>query len=838
MLFYTHVHQHWDKIHVRGYDNGRRFNDEVEYRPYMFEEHPDGQFKTIDGRPVRKIPFSSISAARKYNKLFEGVENKTIYGLSNFLYLYIYDTYGTPGEWGIKFDPALISVVSIDIEVAADAGFPDVRAADKEITAITMRKRGKSVVFGCKYYKEKSDDVTYVLCKDEPELLDKFIQAWTYLDPDVVTGWNIEFFDIPYIVNRITRLLGGEAAKRLSPWRMLEEREIESMGSRQQAFVPVGVTILDYMRIYKKFSLKNQESYSLNNIASVELGEKKLDYAAYGSLLDLYKKDYELFIDYNIHDTVLIDKLEEKLGYIQLVFTMAYDAKVNYLDTLGTTRVWDTLIHSYLMNKGIVVPPNRDSHGFTDLMGGFVKEPIIGMHDWVVSFDLNSLYMHLVMQYNISPDTFVTRLGTKAPIDEILNHQLITEEFHKNLTDNNCSLTANMCLFTNEKRGFLPEIAEKIYNDRDAYKKKMLELKKEFERTKDPETEKLYNIYKNLQGAKKVQLNSGYGALANEYYRWYNFDFAEAITSSGQLSIRWVEKWVNWWMNKELDTQGVDYVVASDTDSIYVRMDGLVKKHVSHETDAKITEWLDIYCDDIMQVQIDRAFKTLARMMNAYEQKMKMKREKISNRAIWKAAKMYVLNVCDSEKVRYAEPQVEVTGIESVRSSTPLVARTYIKEALKIIMNQDEKSLIKYVADKRTEFKTKPFNEVAFPRSVKFKYSATMNRSAGVYTLDSSALPIQVRAALLYNRRVKEMGLPQCPLINSDEKIKFTYLKMPNPIGENVIAAPSMLPHELGLDAFIDYETQFEKSFLEPILKITDIIGWQAEKRASLEGLI
>lgn len=836
MRFYTHVHQHWDKIYARGYDNGRRVNDEIEYTPYLFEEHKDGTYTTLDGRPVRKVQFSSIYAARKYIKLFNGVENKTVYGLSNFLYLYIYDTYSTPGEWGIKFDPALISIVSIDIEVAADEGFPDVRAADKEITAITMRKRGKSIVLGCQYYKEKSDDVTYVMCKDERDLLEKFLQAWTYLDPDVVTGWNIEFFDIPYIVNRLTRILGDGAAKRLSPWRMMEEREIEAKGSKQQAFIPVGVTILDYMRIYKKFSLKNQESYSLNNIASVELKEKKLDYSEYNSLLDLYKKDYERFIDYNIHDTVLIDKLEEKLGYIQLVFALAYDAKVNYLDSLGTTRPWDMIIHSYLMNQKIVIPPSKEAHGFGDLMGGFVKEPIKGMHDWVVSFDLNSLYMHLVMQYNISPDTFVTRLGTKAPIDEILSGQLITDEFHKQLVENNCSLTANMCLFTNEKRGFLPAIAEKIYNDRDAYKKKMLELKKEFEKTKDPNTEKLYFIYKNLQGAKKVQLNSGYGALANEYYRWYNFDFAEAITASGQLSIRWIEKRVNEFMNRCCSTEGVDYVIASDTDSIYVNMSGIAS--VVGGNVETITNAIDEFCDVKVQPFIDESFKELAALMNAYEQKMKMKREKISNRAVWKAAKMYVLNVWDSEKVRYTEPQIEVTGIESVRSSTPLISRTYIKESLRIIMNEDEKSLMKFVADKRTEFKTKPFNEVAFPRSVKFKYPASPNRHAGVYTLDSDGLPIQVRAALLYNRRVKELGLSQCPLINSDEKIKWTYLKMPNPTGENVIAAPSMLPQELGLDAFIDYETQFEKSFLEPIVKITDIIGWQAEKRASLEGLI
>jgi Kyanoviridae DNA polymerase len=833
--FYTNVYQKFDTLYVRGYSpSGKRFEERIKYEPYLFEKRRDGDYKTISGEPVGKVRFDSMSGARKYLKAFDGVEGKTIYGITNFQYQYIYDNYGwEDGTGQIGYDPAVISVVTIDIEVAADDGFPDIRVADKEITAVTLRKDGKSIVLGCQFYREKSDDVTYVMCRDETQLLENLIRAWEYLDPDVVTGWNIEFFDVPYLVNRIAAVLGSERTKDLSPWKLMEEREIDHRGGKCQVFMPVGITILDYMRIYKKFYHKNQESYSLNNIASVELNEKKLDYSEFNSLLDLYRMDYEKFIDYNIHDTVLVDRLEEKLGYIQLVFTIAYIAKVNYIDTLATVRPWDMLIHSHLMDRKVVVPPMHDRHDPRLLVGGYVKEPMVGMHDWIVSFDLNSLYMHLVMQYNISPDTFSSRIGNKLLVDEVL---FGSTAFTPKLVDMGMSMTANGCLFRKDKRGFLPEIAEKIYDQRSVYKKKMIEAKREYEKTKTPESEKLVSIYKNKQDAFKVILNSGYGAIANKYFRWFNFDFAEAITSSGQLSIRWIESRVNGLMNRVLNTLGRDYVIASDTDSIYVDMSGIVDamKSISGTSSEDVVSCVDAFCSEKVQPFIDESFRELADVMNAYEQKMVMKREKICARAIWKAAKMYVLYVWDYEGVRYSEPEVEVTGIESVRSSTPKVAREYIKEALKIIMSADEATLQKFILEKRKDFNTLPFEQVAFPRGVKFRYGETANRKAGVYTLERAALPIQVRAALLYNRLVSQMGLKGCQLIASDEKMKFTYLRVPNPIGENVIGAPAMLPHELGLDQFIDHDMQFRKSFLEPIQSIVDTMGWNTEKVSNL----
>jgi DNA polymerase elongation subunit (family B) len=471
MKFYTHAQQRGDKIYVRGYENGKRVAHVVSYKPYMFLPKQDGFYRTLDGKSVDKMSFDSIGDAKDFMEKYEGVANMDIYGLTAFTYTYLYDAY--PGE--IQYDPSIVSVVSIDIECAADDGFPNIQKADKEITAITLRKNGKSIVFGCGEYIEHTPDIKYIRCKNEHELLAKFLQVWNHdsWKPDIVTGWNIEFFDIPYTVNRIKQLLGDAEAKRLSPWKILDEREVEFKGKKNQSYNPVGIAVLDYYQLYRKFSFGNQESYKLDYIAQVELGEKKIDYSEHGNLLALYKNDFQKFIEYNIHDCVLVDKLEEKLKFIEQVMALAYDAKVNYNDTMTTVRPWDVIIHNYLLDRRIVIPQFKPSKEEFELVGGHVKEVKPGLSKWVVSFDLNSLYPHLIMQYNISPETFVVRLPSMSTLDNLVSGNM----------KHNCehAMAANGCIYRKDKQGFLPALMEKMYNDRVEYKKKMIEAKQEAE---------------------------------------------------------------------------------------------------------------------------------------------------------------------------------------------------------------------------------------------------------------------------------------------------------------------------------------------------------------------
>ena len=834
MTFYTNIYSRGSKIYRRGYYRGKRIKDVINYKPYLFILDNKGDYKTLDGRSVIKKEFASMSAAREWIKGEQNIHNskaKEFFGLTNYHYAFINDEY--PGE--IDYDPSLISVVSIDIETPTDQGFPDPHTAAVPISNISVSKNGKVIVFGTKFYKSKSSDVRYVMCEDEKDLLTKFLILWNHEDwtPDIVTGWNIEHFDIPYIVNRIARVLGESDVNKLSPWGMVNEREIvrgKSMarGGKDieqridKVYELVGISSLDYLELYKKFSFKNQESYKLDYIANVELGENKLDYSDYGSLFDLYEKNYDLFVDYNIHDVVLVDKLEDKLKLIEQVMAFAYDAKVNYNDTMTTVRPWDVIIHNHLLSQKIVIPQNTKHFMPGDLVGGYVKEPKIGMSKWVVSFDLNSLYPHLIMQYNISPETFVKKVDFPS-IDYMLDG---TWEYR----DGMVSYAANGCTYRKDKQGFLPALMEKMYNDRVVYKEKMLQAKKDYEATKDPDCVKLIARYHNMQLAKKIQLNSAYGALGNEFFRWFSFNNAEAITTSGQLSIRWIEKKINAFLSRMLKTDE-DYVIASDTDSIYVNFGPLVEKVLQGKTDREIVSALDEFVEAKVQPYIDKCYQELADMMNAREQKMKMKRETIANKGIWKAKKMYILNAWNVEGVQFDKPQLKIQGIEAVRSSTPAICRVAIKKSLEIIMNKEEVDLHKFVLDFKNEYYTLPFEQIASPSGIK---GIEKYRSSSSIFIDGS--PMHVKAALMFNELLKKNSLKNIEPIKNGDKIKVVYLKTPNPIHNNAIAAPDTLPSEFNLEKYIDREKQFSKTFLDPLTNITNTIGWETEKKVSLDS--
>jgi DNA polymerase elongation subunit (family B) len=818
--FYTNVFSRGNKVYVRGYENGKAFQKYEYYKPYLFVDDKDGNYKTVDKKPASKIIFNSISEAKEFVTKYKDIQNFNYYGLENFQYLYIYDNYS--GD--VQYDPSKMSVVSLDIECIADQGFPDIQLADKEITAITIRKNKLNLVFGCGEFVTDDPNTKYFRCKDEKELLYKFVDIWNrpFIKPDIITGWNIEFFDIPYLVNRIRNICGEDLARNLSPWRMINEGKVHYKGKENQNFILMGISTLDYYQLYRKFTFGNQESYKLDYIASVELGEKKIDYSEYGSLLELYKNNFQKFIEYNIHDVVLVDRLEEKLKFIEQVMALAYDAKVNFVDTLTTVRPWDVIIHNYLLDRKTVVPKLVIKDNNESLVGGFVKDPKVGMSEWVVSFDLNSLYPHLIMQYNISPEKFVKKVPMWHNTDELISKKPIDYE-------PGYIYSGNGCVYKNDYQGFLPALMEKMYNDRSEYKKKMIELKKKFEETKDAATGMQIAKYHNMQMAKKIQLNSAYGALGNKYFRWFNFDLAESITKSGQLSIRWIEKRMNEFMNKMLKTDNVDYVIASDTDSIYIEMKELVKR-IDVNDDVKIVSAIDQFCEQKIQPYLDKCYQELADYMNVYQQKMFMKRETIANKGIWKAKKMYILNAWNVEGVQYDSPKLKMQGIEAVRSSTPQVCREYIRKALEIIMNESEISLQNYISQIREEYKNLPFDDIAFPRGAN-NVDKYYDRSH-IYV---KGTPIHIKASLLYNNLLKKYGLRNLQPIMSGDKIKYCYLKLPNKIQDTVISNLDNLPDELGLNQYIDYEKQFDKSFIEPLKSITSIIRWDYEKKLTLE---
>ena len=839
--FYTNVSVSGKYILLRSVENDRRVRRKVEFRPTFYllaNEKTD--YKTLEGEFVKPIQPGTIPECREFLQRYESVDNFPIFGNNRYEYAYIADEYSDDILW----DASKILVSYIDIEVGSESGFPDPKDANESITAITVKLKDNYFVFGVGDYSKHRDDVYYARCRDESDLIRKFLELWSRFYPDVISGWNIKTFDIPYLVNRITKILGQAEAKKLSPWNRLSERKAIIMNRENIIYDIDGIATLDYIELYRKFTYSQQESYRLDNIAHVELGLKKLDFSEYETLHELYKHDYQKFIEYNIKDVELVEKLEDKMKLIELALTLAYDNKVNYDDVFTQVRMWDAIVYNYLLKKKIVIPQMSKGTKSSAYEGAYVKDPILGMHKWVASFDLNSLYPHLIMQYNISMETLVEPKlyndnmrgfisNCNASVDTLLDQQVDTSVL-KNL---GVTVTPNGQLFRTQEQGVLPEIMDSMYKDRTRYKKLAIEAKKKIETVLEDKNqvhylEKQVARYNNLQLAKKVTLNSAYGALGNQYFRFFDIRIAEGITTAGQLSIRWIEKKINEYMNGLLKTSDVDYVIASDTDSIYLNMGPLIDKLYPNVTDTKkVIQFMDKVCDQKIQPFIDSSYQELKEYVNAYQQRMEMKRESLADKAIWTAKKRYILNVHNSEGVAYAKPKLKIMGLEAVKSSTPSACRTKIKEAINIIMTQTQDDLHKFINDFRQEFKTLPPEDIAFPRSVNglSEYSDPAN-------IFKKGTPIHVKGALVYNHFLRTLNLTKrYQVIQEGEKIKFIYLKQPNIFNNNTLAFISGLPKKLDAEQYIDHDLQFEKSFLEPLDIILSAIDWQSEKVDNLD---
>ena len=838
--YYTNVAVQGNNILFRGVKNGRRVKMKIQYSPTLFlPSKKTSEWKTLFNENLEPMKFGDIRDARDFVRKYDGVENFKIYGNDRFEYAFIADEFVGQIDWDLQD----IHVAIIDIEVGSENGFPDPYKATEPITAIAIKKLGGDVtVYGCGDYEVKGSE-TYIKCDSESDLCKKFLKDWQENCPDVITGWNIDFFDVPYLVNRIRSVLGEDEVKKLSPWNYLWERKVTINGRELIQYNIGGVSALDYIELYKWYAPggKSQESYKLDNIANVELGESKLSYDEYDNLHQLYKLNYQKFIEYNIKDVELIVKLEDKLKLLELALTLAYDTKTNFEDVFAQTRMWDALIYNHLFAKKIVVPPKVVQRKNSAFEGAYVKEPQVGMHRYVASFDLDSLYPHLMMQYNISPETLIEPDNYTPEMKQILSQSVTVDRLLSSEIDTSklkdAALTPNGQFFRTDLQGFLPKMMEEMYEDRKKFKNMMLKAKQDYVNEKDEikknEIGKLVARYNNLQLAKKVSLNSAYGALGSQYFRFYDLRQALAVTMAGQLSIRWIENKINAYMNKLLKTENEDYVIASDTDSIYLRLGNLVDKVYKEKPDTlRIIEFMDKVCEEKIQPYINQGYQELASYVHAYAQKMRMKREALSDKGIWTAKKRYILNVYNNEGVQYNEPDMKVMGLEMVKSSTPSVIREKMKETIKLIVRSTELDVQEFIEKFKNEFKSLPPEEVAFPRGI--NGLKDYSDSANLY---KKGTPIHVRGAILYNYMMKEKELTKSyPLIQEGEKLKFTYLKTPNPLKEDVISFPVRLPKEFGLHEYVNYDLQFEKAFIEPIKVILNCIGWQTEKQSSLES--
>jgi DNA polymerase elongation subunit (family B) len=825
MNFYTNVFPFGNKLYVRGVENGKRFNRKIDFYPtlYVTSKNESSPWRTLDGDIVDEVKPGTLRETRDFVEKYKDVSGFNVYGNTNYTSQYISDAY----ESDVRWDMEQVKVFTIDIETATESGFPDIKTANEEILLITIKELSTKqvVTFGTRTFVHGREDLVYHHAQTEQVMLKEFMVWWQQNYPDVITGWNSGLFDIPYLVKRIQRECGETLASKLSPWALINERKVFIRGNEEITYDINGISQLDYLDLYKKFTYTKQESYRLDYIAEQELGDKKKVNPG-DTFKDFYTNHWQQFVEYNIHDVELVDKLEDKMRLIELCLTMAYQAKINYEDVYSQVRMWDAIIYNHLRKRSIVIPQKNNTHKSEAFEGAYVKDPLIGSHQWVASFDLNSLYPHLIMQYNISPETLLPE-KISCSVDKLLNQEVDTSYAHRR----DMSLTANGWCYRKDVKGFMPELMEKMYKDRSMFKKQMLKVQQEYEHDKSQKhLLKEISRLNNLQMAMKIALNSAYGAMGNQYFRYFDIRMAEGITTSGQLSIRWMANEFNRYMNKVLKSENKDYVIAIDTDSIYLTMEELVERVCEGKTTEQKIKYMDKVCEEIFQPFIDTTYQKLADYMNAYSQKMIMKREVLADKGIWTAKKRYVLNVHNSEGVQFAKPKVKVMGLEMVKSSTPAVIRDKLKDSLDVILHGTEKDLHKYVLAFREEFNKMPVEDIAFPRGVNGLRQYT---GSPIYT---KGTPIHVRGSLLFNHHLKRLNLEKMyQPIKEGEKIKFVYVRKPNPFNEDVISFTQQLPKEFGLHNFIDYDTQFQKTFADALQTVIEPLGWKVEEQSSLE---
>jgi DNA polymerase elongation subunit (family B) len=836
-MFYTNVVRYSNFILYRGYDgSGKKVFKKEKFKPKLFvPSKKDTGWRGLDDTQIGEVEFESMREASDWLKQYEEVHGFNVYGSTNFIHQYITNKF--PRD--INFDRDKINVTTIDIETAYENGFPDPEVADQTVLAITIKNNidGIYYVWGLQDYDVDSaliKPVNYVKCSSEADLLVKFIDHWATEAqvPDVITGWNVRFFDIPYLINRVNRVLGVDMVKRFSPWGLIDHRKVRRLNKEETTYDIRGIQVLDYLELFQKFGYTygTQESYKLDHIAYVVLGEKKLSYEESGSLKNLYKDDFQKYIDYNMKDVQLVDRLEDKMGLITLAMTVAYKGGVNYQDTMGTVSIWESIIYRKLNTQKIAPSAFNYHKEKSNFAGGYVKDVKTGMHDWVVSFDLNSLYPNIIVQWNMSPETLGQLPPDNLPggVDYFLGFfDTDTDPIHPAQRNRNIAVATNGSTYSKHKDGVLPEIIIDYYDDRRSIKNQMLAAEQAYQKEKTYQLEKEINRLHNQQMAIKILMNSLYGALGNQHFKYFDLRMAEGVTLTGQMVIQWAEKAINKEMNQIMKSSGTDYVIAIDTDSLYINFGPMVKQLAPKDP----VKFLDKICKEHFEPVLKKAYDDLFQKMNCHQPRMEMSREVIADRGIWTAKKRYILNVHNSEGVQYDEPKLKIMGIEAIKSSTPEVVRGKFKEAFRIIISETEKDTQNFIQTFKKDFKSLPPEAVAFPRSV-----SNITDWRDRKTIYKKGSPIHVRGSLLYNKYLKDYKCTnRYELIENGSRIKFCYLRMPNTIKENVIAFPDVVPKEFGLERYIDYEKQFEKTFIDPLKLILDAIGWTVEEQQTLE---
>lgn len=903
--FYTNVDTRGNKVFLRYVENGEHKSQVIEFQPELYiktNNRNNMDAMSMHDEMLEKVTFSDNREMQKFINDYKDVDGFAVYGTESIMNQFISKNY--PGN--LEYDPTKIKGQIVDIEVfsgdievgpngeliAIEGPFPKPETADFPINLITSYDTVNDTFFvwGLEKfkghhigtYKHNPDHprvgklkVVYQGFDDEHTLLSNFVAWWNQASPNFWSGWHIEGFDNPYLTNRIEKVCGESAKKKLSPWNMVNKNSITSgWGEEMTVYDYFGCQMLDYQQLFDKHAFMNPDNMKLETVAQLILGEGKIDYKDEGSLNTLYVRNFQKACEYNIVDVDLIKQMNKKKRFFELTFTLAYLCKSNFQDTLGTVRPWSALTYSMLYDKGQRPKIKSVYEGDVSFGGGFVREIKGGRYRWVLSFDLNSLYPHLIQQYNLGAETIIEPEDLPAELrnlpfftlDDLVNKRVDLSALKKY----NVCMTANRAFFKRGKKSIFNEKTRQIYDDRKTVKKQMLKYEQEevnlLALITDKPTPDQSSLLDDLavkissmdahQHSLKILMNSLFGAIGNKWFKeCFDIRVAEGITLSGKLSILWIARKIDEYLNKVLNTgtvahkihhtdrpaqtslevlSGKNYAFYQDTDSCYVDMSGLVDKMFTKEQQdnevEKIVNFLDKLAKTKIEPFIDGCYNELADYMNADDQRMFMKREVIAPAAIWTAKKRYTMLVADSEGVRYWPNMYHKTvGLDAVKGSAPKHCREWMLEGYKIALSGTEDQLQEFCAIKKKEFMKLPTDKIATPTGL-----SNLEKYADASSIHIKGAPKHVKAALWHNHLLKKQKVSGVQPIQSGNKILYVELKSPNPYGCECIGFQGKIPPEFKLDRYVDYDSNYEKSFIAPLDNLLKSINWSSKKQASV----
>lgn len=850
MSNYTFCDKLGHRLFIRYVDkNGKRVQRVISETPLeLFIPGARADGIGLFGERLSRVEFNSVEELGDFVKEYDGVTD--IYGQTSPAHQVIATQW--PGK--IDFNMDHIKVLNFDIEVDSREGFPHPERAAYEVTSIAMKVFGEKrrVAFGLKGYRTKNDYDEYVQCDDERDLLIKFIMEWKRINPDIITGWYIEGFDVPYIINRIRKVLGEEWVIQLSPFYHETKRVIREtkVGRDTASYNILGITIFDYQNLYMKFSPTKLESYKLDAVGEHEKVGRKVNYEelGYKDLNDLYDRNFELFIDYNFQDVELVEDLDHKLKFILCAINIAYLTHSRFNEALATVKPWDNFIYNMLLEDGIQIPPQKFAAKEKDIVGAYVKEPVPGKYKWIIAVDMASLYPSIAMMYNMSPETLVYKDSPNPMgfMDKVLHDEPATLKLIASRIAEGLCTASNGSSYRQDVIGVIPRGMKMLFDTRKNVKsvqmkaaKKALEAAKKAHQPHE-DLEQMVQMLDAYQQALKVVANGGYGAMSNVGFRYFSIPMAEGITITGQMTIKYAGNKLNEFLNHRFKTTDVDYVIYTDTDSCYITLERFVTdvlKVPESEWPAKmqkLVDAIDMFVKKELDPMFERIWIDLCAKVGSIHNTMDMKRESICDVGILRGRKNYVLRVWDNEGVRYSEPEIKAVGVEAKRTSTPMISRNALKDCYSIMLDKTNDDLIDYLKKFKKSFMSSTVKTIAFPRGVS-EIKKWMTNGPNVF---EKGTPINSKAAIFFNLLVKQKGLEgQLGMIQEGNKLRYVYLKEPNPLRANVIGFIDDLPSEFELDKYVDRDLQWTKTFLEPLMSFTDIIGWDIEKRQTLDDL-